>query len=288
MLEQELAFSCSYLKGRKGRSRAHYATLATSPTTATGHKYVDHTAHSQVHLGLMKDIRCHFNNVGLASNIGILHLLRQWHPNHVVVQTPKSTGLLKLAKAGEARASLDTTIEQYTSRYFKLSTDPSKAPGHLKDGVQLAKYDYEWQGQKFQLYATEYEENEYSHICNHYIVYPKDEAELVDGRSQAIDRLITTAALLETTVDNEIWIYDRGYWQKSYKLWKAVQASKWERVILSEEMKTQLVADVESFFDREEDYEAFAVPWKVCQRLGEIPPFTSSFALLTSHSALFI
>ena len=259
ILERERALSPFHLNKHSKSFRVNHATLATS----AGKIHSSSSPDDQSHVGLMEDIRRHFNNVGVATSIGILHALRQRYPDHIVVQTRKETGILKLAKAGAAKASLDTNTEYYASRYYKLSSGHTKGTGRLKDGVELAKYDYQWNGRQFQIYAVKYDEHEFGHIQNHYILCPKKEAEIVDGRSKIVDELITAAAEYGSNIDNEIWIYDEGYWRKSHRLWKNVQTCKWEQVILNSEMKDQLVADVEGFFDRKEDYASFAVPWKV-------------------------
>ncbi|KAL8977423.1 MAG: hypothetical protein Q9205_006772 [Flavoplaca limonia] len=66
----------------------------------------------------------------------------------------------------------------------------------------------------------------------------------------------------EHKIDNEIWVYDKGYWKKNRKLWKSVQACRWDQVILDEAMKASLIADVEGLFDRKENYRSFGVPRK--------------------------
>ena len=252
-----------------GLPRQKYATVATS-TTQTGQDHSNDENTHEVHLGLMADLRNHFDKVGVATGIGVFHALRQWYPDHIVVQTLKSEGLLEFAEAGKARADLDLSTEQYVTRYYENSSDWSSSDrfqgtGRLKDGIDLAKYDYEWKGRQMLLYAVDYHEHEYSHIHDHYILCPKKDAEIIKGRSRIVDELITAAALHENTACDEIWVYDRGYWKKSHKLWQAVQASHWEYVVLKSETKAQLVDDVEGFFDRKEDYASFAVPWKVCQ-----------------------
>ena len=98
---------------------------------------------------------------------------------------------------------------------------------------------------------------------NHYILYPQNEGGVIDGQSRVVDKLITAASQHLSEIDDEIWVYDRGYWRKNRKLWENVQACNWENVILNSEMKHQLISDIEGFFDRKEDYESFVVPWKV-------------------------
>ncbi|KAL8852458.1 MAG: hypothetical protein Q9221_002688 [Calogaya cf. arnoldii] len=120
----------------------------------------------------------------------------------------------------------------------------------MEDIVELARFDYHWNNHDLQVYQLSYHEGRFLHVEPFYILCPKADADLVDGGSK------------ENKIDNEIWVYDRGYWRKKRKLWKSVQACRWNEVILHEEMKANLVADIEGFFDRREDYKSFGVPWK--------------------------
>ncbi|KAL9056279.1 MAG: hypothetical protein Q9206_002819 [Seirophora lacunosa] len=209
----------------------------------------------------MENVRAVFQSAGVATSVGILHAIRKQYPEHVVVQTSRRTGLLDFAEAGFAKASLDTDSEFYASRHYNFRTDGDEQAG-LKDKVELAKYLYEWKGDQYILYAAHCRVGLNDEVNNHYILGPQADAGCVGGRSTAIDELITAAALHGNRINDEIWVYDRGYWRKNRKLWANVQACKWDQVILDDEMKGNLVIDVEGFFDRKEDYTAFGVPWK--------------------------
>jgi len=214
------------------------------------------------HVNAMKDLRSHFSDSTILTTIGIVEILKRWHPNHTVTQTPKSTGVLKLAKAGQAQATLDTNVNFYASRIYKPDLSHAKGMGRLKYRVEFGKYDYRWENQDFQIYVASYWENNLL-VNNHYILYPRKQGDVIEGRSQTVDKLITAAAQRLSEVDEETWVYDRGYWGRSHELWKNVQSCKWEDVILNQDLKSQLIGDIEGFFDRKEDYAYFAVPWKV-------------------------
>ena len=231
--------------------------------SAASSERIKPTCDDDPHPSMMKELRSHFSKSGILTNIGIVDILRRWHPNHTITQTPKSTGILKLAKAGHADATLD--IDFYASRTYKLATNDAKGTGRLKDKVEFGRYKYRWRDLDFQVYVADYWESEYSQVRKHYILYPRSQEDVIDGRSQTVDNLITAAAQLQSEIKDEIWVYDRGYWKKNHKLWKNVQGCKWEDVILNNEMKLQLISDIEGFFDRKEDYELFAVPWKVSE-----------------------
>ena len=225
------------------------------------------------HSSVMNALRSHFSKSGILPNIGILDTLRRWHPNHTITQTPKSTGILKLVKAGYADATLDTGIDFYVSRTYKPATDDGKETGRLKDKVEFGRYKYRWKDQDFQVYVADYWESAYSQVTNHYILYPRSQGDVINGRSQTVDSLITAATQRLSEIKEEIWVYDRGYWRKNHKLWKNVQGCKWENVILNNELKLQLISDIEGFFDRKEDYASFAVPWKVSEYEMPLTPF---------------
>ena len=245
---------------RKSLRRIDVAKLTTLSASSEG---IQQPTDSDPHRHVMGDLRSHFSKSGILTNIGIIDALRRWFPNHTVTQTPRSTGILKLAKASHAHAVLDTNLDLYAWRTYKPATDHAKEPGRLKYKVEFGRYNYRWKDQAFQVYVANYWESEYSKVRNHYILYPRSEEDVIDGRSRMVDKLITAASKHMSEINEEIWMYDRGYWRKNGKLWKNVQACKWENVILNSEMKVQLINDIEGFFDRREDYESFAVPWKV-------------------------
>ncbi len=93
----------------------------------------------------MKELRSHFSKSGILINIGV-----------VVTQTLKSTGILKLAKADYAHATLNTNIEFYASRTYKSITDDAKDTERLKDKVKFERYKYSWKDQDFHVYVADY------------------------------------------------------------------------------------------------------------------------------------
>lgn len=246
---------------------ARNIALASSP------ERIQQPCDGDPHPSMMEELRSHFSKSGILTTIGIVDVLRTWHPNHTITQTPKSTGILKLAKAGYADATLDTDIDFYASRTYKPATDDANGTGRLKDKVEFGRYKYRWKDQDFQVYVADYRETAYYRVINHYILYPRSPGDVIDGRSQTVDNLIAAATQRLSEIKEEIWVYDRGYWSKNHKLWKTVQGCKWENVILNDEMKLQLISDIEGFFDRKEDYKSFAVPWKVSEYRIPLAPF---------------
>jgi len=100
-------------------------------------------------------------------------------------------------------------------------------------------------------------------VENPYILYSRSQGDVIDDRLQTMNKLITIITRHLSEIKEEIWMYDRGYWRKNHKLRMNVQGCKWDNVILNNEMKLQLVSDIDDFFDRKKNYESFAVLWKV-------------------------
>ncbi|KAL8717823.1 MAG: hypothetical protein Q9225_004978 [Loekoesia sp. 1 TL-2023] len=237
-------------------------SFRASSSTLAATKYHASAFDGDAHLSMMREFPRRFSETGRYPSICILEALRRYYPQCTVTQTPKSTGILKLAKAGQASAILDTNTDFHASRKYKTSTDTTRGVGRLKYKIEFGKYDYHWKGKDFKVYVANYWESEYSHVDLHWIVYPRKEGDIINGQSQTVDKLILAASQHTSQVDEEIWVYDHGYWRKNHKLWQSVQTCDWDNVILNPDMKTQLISDIEGFYDRKEEYKSFAVPWK--------------------------
>ena len=67
-----------------------------------------------------------------------------------------------------------------------------------------------------------------------------------------------------STLHGEIWVFNQGYWQKDATLYRAVQKSRWEDVILPSALKHDLKDVSADFFSAKtrETYHRLRVPWK--------------------------
>lgn len=83
------------------------------------------------------------------------------------------------------------------------------------------------------------------------------------GPEEVSRRFLLSVGSWANTPDNEIWVFDRGFWSKSHALWTEVQKADWKDVILKDEFKKTLQKDIYGFFDSEDIYKELAIPWKV-------------------------
>ena len=192
----------------------------------------------------------------------IVAILREHYTGYSLTITPKETGIISFAHAGQAEANLDKTSGVMLRTHKPAKGRSAKDPGELKDKVLFGKYDYRWNNNTFIVYAAEWRE----FYCTQRvtcILHKLEKDDVIAGQSFAADELIAAASRYFNDTHDEVYMYDQEEWTKNKELWSSVQKSSWDDVILDCEMKEALIQDVEGFFDCEEEYKEFAVPWKV-------------------------
>ena len=211
----------------------------------------------------------------------IVSMLREHYPGYSVIVTPKETGIISFANAGQAKAKLAKTNGVMFRTHKPAKGRSANDPGELKDKVLFGKYDYRWNNNTFIVYAAEWREYYRTHkvTC---ILHELEKGDIVTGRSLAADELIAAASRYTNDTHDEVYMYDQEVWTKNKELWGSVQKSSWDDVILNSEMKAALIQDVEGFFDCEEEYKEFAVPWKVRPRSLLLYVWPCSVLILTN------
>lgn len=97
-----------------------------------------------------------------------------------------------------------------------------------------------------------------------YILKEPAEGETVLSHNSVTDKLIKTVGAWQypPIIDDKfVYIYD-GYWQQSKMLYNEILKSKWDDVILNEDMKKTITGLMKKFFDSEDIYKDLGVPWK--------------------------
>ena len=134
----------------------------------------------------------------------------------------------------------------------------------MQDYLTFGRYNYVWNELLFIVYQVEYGESWGRRTRIFFILAKRDEGTLTRSVPQHVDDLIAAASAWSEELHGKILVFDQEVWGKDKELYQAVRSSKWDDVILSKEMKESLINDVEGFFDCQEDYKEFAVPWKRC------------------------
>ena len=211
---------------------------------------------------VFEDYRKHNDGLQISTETAIVSSLRGRYPDWTVTVTPGSNGILALARAGQAKAELDTKTDSMSA--WRLHIPPSQRSseeeGKMTDKVLFGKFDYEWKGNVFIVYTATFQQG-FNQVKNNYILHKRDH-ELVDGRCKITDELIAAATKWQNNVHDEVLVFDQERWTKNKELWDSVQNASWDDAIMDKDMKETLVNDVEGFFDCRDDYKEFSVPWK--------------------------
>jgi len=206
----------------------------------------------------------HSSGKRINTDVVLIEAIRSQYPNLDLTVAPQGRlNLLAYASAGFAKVTpLEDSVtdpvygpgvkwRSYAPPSHRL--DPS--PGYMVERVIFGKYVYKWKDQEAILYIAEGRDggSYYPSPTLHYVL---------SNASHKVDELIKDATKWGSELHNEVWVFDGGYWQKSAELYRSVQKSTWDSVILDEDMKKALIADVENFFDGRQTYEDLKVPWK--------------------------
>lgn len=200
----------------------------------------------------------------VSTDVVLVEAIRKQYPNLDLVVAPRGgLDLLAYASAGYATATpIEDPVKDPTygtALTWKSYIPPARrldhSSGFMAEEVIFGKYLYKWKDQENIVYIASTRDGTLSYpaITNYYIL---------TRETHKVDDLIKEATLWGSELHNEVWVYDQGYWQKSAELYNSVQKSKWEDVILDEDMKKHIIADVENFFDNQQTYKDLKVPWK--------------------------
>lgn len=206
----------------------------------------------------------HSSGQRVNTDIVLVEALRSQYRNLDLVIVPqRATNLLAYAAAGHATLTpLEDPVRDHVyggavkwRQYIPPARRLDSSPGVFAENVIFGKYLYKWKNQELVVYVASGRDggSSYPDITNQYVL---------TNDTDKVDELIKEATLWAQELRNEVWVFDQGFWQKSYELWQAVQKSRWEDVILEEGLKKQIINDAESFFDGQATYQNLKVPWK--------------------------
>jgi len=196
------------------------------------------------------------------------------HPDrHLTIVSPATLGngmfvfcdLLVFAAAGQANATLNPDVSETITEHGFVP--PARRYGgdegaFVKD-VRFAAYDYAYQGTTYLLYVCHASEGIYGTFKAQFLLSPPGSKKAGGEDDEDANALIAAATKWGQESHGEAWVFDRGFWSKDKDLYKSIQESNWDDVILDGEKKQAIIDDVEVFFSSEENYKEFSVPWKV-------------------------
>lgn len=193
------------------------------------------------------------------SDAVIVEALREKYPQlHLSITPRHNCDFLDYASSGEAHAVPSDAGDELSQQALKWRCYSSPARrldglrGDLYDIVKFGKYFYTWKEHEYIIYVVEDEISGFTQIINY----------LLGSSKESTEALLEAAGQYGNELRDEVLVYDGGYWQKSRELWRSVQDSLWENVILDPEMKKAIIGVVDTFFNSREKYQKLKVPWK--------------------------
>ncbi|KAK3358524.1 P-loop containing nucleoside triphosphate hydrolase protein [Lasiosphaeria ovina] len=192
----------------------------------------------------------------------ITKALKEQYPNLELVVAPDyGVDLIGFASSGHASFTLidDAGDGLPSSVIWKGYAPPARridgSPGALVQNLSFAKFFYRWKGHEFVVYVVNGRDGTgaWPEVRNNYIL---------TADTLKADALIVAAGQWANALHDEIWVFDRGMWQKSAELFRSIQKASWDAVILDSDMKQALIDDHQSFFDSRATYDQLQVPWK--------------------------
>lgn len=123
--------------------------------------------------------------------------------------------------------------------------------GSFAEKIVFASYTYVFRSTSFIVYVVEGAETALNKFAYNYILVPRSKDAKAEELQGKADELIKTVTSWGLELQNEVLVFDQGFWQPSRELWQNVQKSEWRDVILEEEKKEAIIDDVIGFFDAE-------------------------------------
>jgi len=216
--------------------------------------------------GVFADYEQHSSAQKITTEVVLTASLRACYPGMIVSIVDSSCDLFGYAAAGYAGYTPNPEHGDYIQKqsYHGPRGRLSTKEGSIQRDDVLSKYEYLWEGNTFLLYRAQvYRPYSLTMPTSCFILKQAEDGESIYGTSAITEKLITACSKWSAESHEEIWVFDKGYWAKSKELYQAVHDAKWEDVILDEVVKKSLVKDVEGFFDAQETYKRFGIPWKV-------------------------
>lgn len=205
------------------------------------------------------------------SDVLMYQTLKKQYPSLEIIDT--DTYQLDLVRY--VRATGDGTVTEFSESSPSASTSSSTFPSLLRTSyVPAATRSAPKRGELFQIpYLTRYT---LSHSSQSFIVYQittRDGASAFPSELRQyiltpppqvplIRQLLLRAGNYATSLHNEIWIFDQGYWQKSTELYSSIQKSRWEDIILPQALKEDILDTITRFYSSRDTYKRLRVPWK--------------------------
>lgn len=143
-----------------------------------------------------------------------------------------------------------SVVEVETHCTAKYDNDTKKLYSHVFAGVS----DFTYDSTNFRAFKAAWTDSRMHQTLYHLVFAGVD-----DSVGKKLAKAVYDWA---NDLRDEIWVFESGQWEKSKKLYKAVQSANWDDVILNDNFKDGLRRDTKTFFASKEAYASLGITWK--------------------------
>ncbi|THZ95151.1 P-loop containing nucleoside triphosphate hydrolase protein [Aureobasidium pullulans] len=205
----------------------------------------------------------HGSSVRVNSEVLLQTELKSVHPSDTVTWVEaEDCDFVGFAEAGHAKARLHDGERTYTAiREYQIPLRSLDEPqGSVADNILFACWDYEWSGRWLTCYKFRWVDSGWQ--IREYYAIVTEKGDLKDGRCSFAEDLIKTCGTWTQKLHDEVYVYEDGNWEKNKALFNAVSKASWDDVIINPAMKSNLIKDIDSFFNARSTYLEYNIPWK--------------------------
>jgi hypothetical protein len=198
-----------------------------------------------------------FNTPLPSPELNIIKTLKEQHPQsqHLSLlhnwesQFPLSA---YLATLNITPSIVEAETHSLTQRHSH--SDPGTESDRVSAEVIAGTLDFKYDGVNIRAFKARW--------INLY--YPKNFHHLVfAGEDDSVGKKLMEAVYTwANELNDEIWVFQHGCWNKSKKLYKAVKTASWDDVVLDTKFKEGLQRDTKTFFASKDVYESLDITWK--------------------------
>ncbi len=136
---------------------------------------------------------------------------------------------------------------------FRLQQCHTYCESHrrIERTIENALYDVEFEGESLEVLVLSFSADDVCEV-RHFII----------GREACARRFFERVCRWSNEVVGQILVFENGSFQKDEDLFKVVQGSRLDTLILRGSLKEEIVEDISSFFARKHVYEKYGVPHK--------------------------
>jgi hypothetical protein len=174
--------------------------------------------------------------------------LAEIFPEHAILETDSwAFDVDAFGEAGRCAVTVSPAVHAEIEISWNGPDEPVRTPERLVQGWRAIA----WEGHLLELLSLEWKSG-----CvesRHWIV----------ARSEAVARAFFDATcLFNHEIRGEVLVFASGYWQKSPELYRDIQGSSFESLVLAGDLAERVRRDFEQWISARALYEEHGVPWK--------------------------